>query len=159
MINVKDRIPTKPNRRKITHQEGYLPVYEIDENGHLIVNVPEVEYATVERADEPTEDGTPINKALFDSIDTDLQAKVVLSDKASTADAQTGTDDTKWMTPLKVSQSKIGSKFHIATGTVAHNGTIPQTSGYGNYFYIVTPQISAVELPKQDVLPFHPPAK
>ena len=51
MIEVKDRIPTKPNRIRI-----------IPENGEPF-------YAVWERADEPIEEGTPVNKYLFDSID------------------------------------------------------------------------------------------
>lgn len=50
MIEIKDRVPKYPNRKKITKENG------------------QVEYATVEYADEPTEKGTPINKALLDEI-------------------------------------------------------------------------------------------
>lgn len=52
MIEVKDRIPTKPNRILITPENGNAPFY-----------------ATWQRADEPIEEGTPVNKVLFDSID------------------------------------------------------------------------------------------
>ena len=51
MIEVKDRIPTKPNRIRITPENG------------------DPFYAVWERADEPIEEGTPVNKYLFDSID------------------------------------------------------------------------------------------
>ena len=51
MIEVKDRIPSKPNRILIKPENG------------------EQFYATWERADEPIEEGTPLNKLLFDSID------------------------------------------------------------------------------------------
>lgn len=54
MIPVVDRVPTYPNRIKLTHSDG------------------SVEYVTWERADAPTVEGTPINKALFDSIAKDL---------------------------------------------------------------------------------------
>lgn len=54
MINVVDRVPTYPNRVKITKSNGTS------------------EYVTWERADEPTVPGTPINKALFDSILSDI---------------------------------------------------------------------------------------
>lgn len=53
MIEVIDRVPTYPNRIKITRNDGTS------------------EYVTWERADEPTVEGTPINKALFDSIAED----------------------------------------------------------------------------------------
>lgn len=52
MIEVKDRIPKKPNRILITPENGSAPFY-----------------ATWQRADEPIEEGTPINKVLFDSIE------------------------------------------------------------------------------------------
>lgn len=51
MIAVKDRIPVNPNRKKIT--------YEDDSS---------VRYAVVEYADNPVEVGTPINRALFQSL-------------------------------------------------------------------------------------------
>ena len=58
MINVKDRVPTYPGRVKLTRSNGT------------------VEYVTLERADAPTEAGTPINKVLFDSIQAEIDAKV-----------------------------------------------------------------------------------
>ena len=58
MIEVKDRVPTYPGRVKLTRTNGSS------------------EYVTLERADAPTQDGTPINKALFDSIKTDVEGKV-----------------------------------------------------------------------------------
>lgn len=54
MIPVVDRVPTYPNRIKITKADGTS------------------EYVTWERADNPTVEGTPINKALFDSIAQDI---------------------------------------------------------------------------------------
>ena len=58
MIDVKDRVPTYPGRVKLTKSDGTS------------------EYVTIERADAPTQEGTPINKALFDSIKDDLSGKV-----------------------------------------------------------------------------------
>ena len=54
MLEVVDRVPTYPNRIKITREDG------------------STELLTWERADEPVVEGTPINKALFDSIAADL---------------------------------------------------------------------------------------
>lgn len=54
MIEVVDRVPTYPNRIRITREDG------------------STELVTWERADEPTVEGTPINKALFDSIKADI---------------------------------------------------------------------------------------
>ena len=62
MIEVKDRIPRKPNRIRITPENG-TPFY-----------------ATWERADEPIEEGTPVNKLLFDSIDEGGTAFTPLDD-------------------------------------------------------------------------------
>lgn len=42
---MKDRVPTQPGRVKVTHTDG------------------STEYVTVERADNPTQEGTPLNKA------------------------------------------------------------------------------------------------
>lgn len=58
MIEVKDRIPTYPNRIKLIPVEGEENTYDI------------------QRADQPTEAGTPMNKVLFDSIRNDLKAAV-----------------------------------------------------------------------------------
>jgi hypothetical protein len=57
MIEVKDRVSTYPGRVKLTKANGSS------------------EYVTMERADAPTQDGTPINKALFDSIKDDIDGK------------------------------------------------------------------------------------
>ena len=57
MIEVKDRVSTYPGRVKLTKANGSS------------------EYVTLERADAPTQEGTPINKALFDSIEADLADK------------------------------------------------------------------------------------
>lgn len=54
MIEVKDRIPTYPGRVKMVPVEGQPNTYDMV------------------RADEPVEAGTPINKALFDSISSDI---------------------------------------------------------------------------------------
>lgn len=58
MIDVKDRVSTYPGRVKLTRANGSS------------------EYVTLERADAPTQEGTPINKALFDSIQSELNDKV-----------------------------------------------------------------------------------
>lgn len=48
--DIRDRVPTFPNRVKLTAVPGVADTY------------------TMSRADEPTEEGTPINRALFQSI-------------------------------------------------------------------------------------------
>lgn len=49
-------------------------------------------------------EGTALNKALFDSIDADIQARLLISSKSTTSEAKSGTNDTKYITPLKVQQ-------------------------------------------------------
>ena len=63
--------------------------------------------------------------------------------KATSAQATAGTDDTTYMTPFKVMSainSVVGSHLSVSTGTVEHNSAIPQTSGYTNYIYFVSPK-------------------
>lgn len=52
LVDVVDRIPTQPNRKKIVAADGT------------------VSYATITYADEPTVQGTPINRAIFAHINT-----------------------------------------------------------------------------------------
>ena len=58
MIDVKDRVSTYPGRVKMTKVDGSS------------------EYVTLQRADSPTQEGTPLNKVLFDSIEEDLNSRV-----------------------------------------------------------------------------------
>lgn len=80
MIEVKDRIPTKPNRIRITPENG------------------DPFYAVWERADEPIEEGTPVNKYLFDSIDEGGHFSNALDDIEM--DAQRVTLTAGWTTVL-----------------------------------------------------------
>jgi hypothetical protein len=50
ILDIVDRVPSQPNRFKITKADGTS------------------EYVTLERADEPTQVGTPINKELLDKM-------------------------------------------------------------------------------------------
>ena len=50
MIPVVDRVPTQPGRYLVTHADTTQ------------------EYVTVARADEPTTEGMPVNRALFNKI-------------------------------------------------------------------------------------------
>lgn len=76
--------------------------------------------------------GTALNKVTFDSIQTDLtnlsNNKLNVSNKATQSEAETGTNDTKYMTPLKV-QQKINSLKTSASGTTT--GSVSLT-GYTN---------------------------
>lgn len=58
MIDVKDRVSTYPGRVLLTRADGSS------------------EYVTLQRADVPSQEGTPLNKVLFDSINDDLEGRV-----------------------------------------------------------------------------------
>lgn len=62
---------------------------------------------------------------------------------ASRSLAETGANNFSIMTPLRVKQAinyyaMPSNNLSIKTGTISHNGTIPQTSGYKNYIYFVS---------------------
>lgn len=61
MIEVKDRVPTYPGRVKLIPVQGQADTYDMV------------------RADEPIEPGTPINKALFDSITSVNEATLTVA--------------------------------------------------------------------------------
>lgn len=54
-MDFKDRVANKPNRVKLTYEDSGAS-----------------SYATVELADEPIENGTPLNKATFDAMQKEL---------------------------------------------------------------------------------------
>ena len=70
MIEVKDRIPTYPGRVKMTPVAGQANTYDMV------------------RADEPVEVGTPINKALFDSITNVAEAVLAVGNWQIGADGR-----------------------------------------------------------------------
>ena len=144
----------------------------IDAEGNIIYDNISIEMITA-----ITQIGTALNKALFDSIKTDLNSRLLTSNKATQAQAQAGTDNTNYMTALRVeqhytnrratqAQAEAGTdntkymtplrvlqeinalalpskQMSIKTGTITDNGIIPQTSGYSNYLYIVTPNTAS----------------
>lgn len=69
--------------------------------------------------------GTPLNKALFDSIQADLNTRLLIADKTSTAEAQAGTNDTHYTTPAKV---KTQLQYLTKTGTGSNTTTTAQTT-------------------------------
>lgn len=87
----------------------------------------------MERADEPSVAGTPINKALFDSIASDLSTlnstKLNIADKATSVEAQAGIDNTKYMTPQTV-QNKLDFLIKSVTKNVIGTHTICTFSDY-----------------------------
>ena len=58
-MEFKDRIANKPNRMKLTYEDSGASTF-----------------ATVELADDPIEDGTPLNKKTFDAMQKELNAYV-----------------------------------------------------------------------------------
>lgn len=70
MIEVLDRVPKYPGRIKLTPVAGQENVYDMG------------------RADEPIVEGTPINKALFDSITNVAEATLLVSDWVMGADGR-----------------------------------------------------------------------
>lgn len=108
MIEVIDRVPTYPNRIKLIKSDGTS------------------EYVTWERADEPTVEGTPINKALFDSIAADqglASAKTVYVSGSGSNTLGDGTSTSPYAT-INFALSKLPKNLNgfdvtlnLATGT------------------------------------------
>ncbi len=92
------------------------PKYRIrDGEGNIVV-----ENATIEITTEVVQEPTPLNKALFDSINNDLKTKLPISDKATDSEAQSGTNNTKYMTPSTTKNFYDNNK---ATDSEAQSGT------------------------------------
>lgn len=120
MIRVVDRVPTYPNRIKITRQDGTS------------------EYVTWERADEPTVVGTPINKALFDSIASDMGLSAHATIYVSNAGSDTlgnGSATNKYATIQKALNSLprnlngYDATINIAAGTYDEDVYVSRTFG------------------------------
>lgn len=97
---MRDRIPADPGRVKMTRSDGTF------------------EYVTLERADNPTQEGTPLNKALLD------YAVAACGVTAGTATALTLDDAFGGFT--LVDGAKVNFRLHVASGvnpTLNVNGT------------------------------------
>ena len=103
------------------------PRYNIKDSGGTTV----YSNAQIELATTVTTAGTPLNKALFDSIQTDLNTRLLISNKSTQAEAEAGTNDTKYMTPLKV-QNKLNSLVTNTTQSSAGTYTICTFANYSN---------------------------
>lgn len=108
MINVVDRVSTYPGRVKLTKADG------------------STEFVTWERADEPTVPGTPINKALFDSIAQDMgltAAVTVYVSKSGSDTLGNGTSANPYLTISKAistlpkNLNGYGATINISAGT------------------------------------------
>lgn len=90
--NFKDRVPTQvlPN--------GAVRWEQFDSNGNSLG------YVYLKRADEPTEVGNAWNKIIYDGIKSEFGDVLYITEKASQAEAEGGTNNTKYMTPLTTVQ-------------------------------------------------------
>lgn len=93
------------------------PRYTIKNNGGTTL----YDDVQIDLKTQVTTTGTPLNKALFDSIRDDLNSRLLISSKATTTEAQTGTNDTKYMTPLKTRQALnyLTTTKNISAGTTS----------------------------------------
>ena len=135
MINVVDRVPTYPNRIKVTKSDGTS------------------EYVTWERADEPAVVGTPINKALFDSIVADIGLNANTTVYVSTAGSDSlgdGTAANPYATIMKAVDSlpknlnSYTATISIATGT--YNENINISTSYGGIIILSGADGAAVQI-------------
>lgn len=55
---------------------------------------------------------------------------------ATKAEAEVGTSNDKYMTPLRVNEA---TKKSFKVGIISDNGVIPKTPGFSNYIYFVSP--------------------
>lgn len=95
---MQDRVPTYPGRIKLTPVSGQTNVYD------------------VEMFDEPTVDGTPLNKATFlpDSVVTAIQNTTGVSGITLPADA---------LNALNTALSNLGLTYNAKIQTGSHSGT------------------------------------
>lgn len=101
MIEVKDRVPTYPGRVKLIPVEGQPFTYDMV------------------RADDPVDPGTPINKALFESIQADLDViRVNVSDlinahayKTNIANVPAGTEFVLFEGGIRVPFIKLAGEY------------------------------------------------
>ena len=134
--NFKDRVPTQ------MLSNGAIRYEQFNSSGTSLG------YIYIKRADEPTEVGNAWNKAIYDGIKAEFGDVLYSASKATQAQAEAGTNNTNYMTPLRVLQEinekALPSKqMSIKTGTVNNGGTIPQTAGFTHYMYFVS--INSIE--------------
>lgn len=111
MKEIVNRTPTKPNRMLITPEGGGAPYY-----------------ATVVREDDPTEVGTPIDRALLMGIQgMEDCATVVNTDGSITQTYDTGVLTTKKESDSIIKQTFVGANYTIVkTITINADGSISE---------------------------------
>ena len=108
MIDVKDRVPTYPGRVILTPVAGKANTFDMV------------------RADEPIEPGTPINKALFDSMISEIEAMrtqfnntlFAISQRALLSDVGVGTEISLMENGILVPFIKIQNNYEGVTGSL-----------------------------------------
>lgn len=84
------------------------PLYDIsDSQGNLIYSGVRIELITA-----LVQQGTPLNKLLFDSINSSINERLLITSKATETEAVNGTDDTKYLTPLKLRKVLEGDNYN-----------------------------------------------
>jgi hypothetical protein len=99
--DIKDRLPTKPNTWEVTHSDST------------------VEEVTVARADEPTEAGTPINRALFRNLQGDLYT----IDRSVTPTATVDNGTVKMSVDLPLTSYETGKLIRLRMPSVSGTWT------------------------------------
>lgn len=109
MIDVKDEVLAEE------------PKYRIyDKNGKILFDDLKIEQIT-----PALQEGTPVNKVLFDSIKKDIQDRLLISSKATIEQAVAGTDDVNYMTALKTLNAVAdGCKVVVNNVDVANINTL-----------------------------------
>lgn len=122
-LEFKDRVPTYPGRIKLSPVEGQPDKF------------------TMERADEPIEEGTPINKAAFDSI---IQSRLtgrfyeptVMQIKGETLTTTVNPIPTSGWTDVTKTGAKNNGYELVTTPTYSNNYPDKAVDGDGStYFY------------------------
>lgn len=84
---------------------------DLDMNNNRIYNLP-----------EPADNNDPVRKIDVDNLIANIPSVFVPGDKATQVDAETGTDNFKWMTPLRTAQA-IDAQLPLASQAEAEAGT------------------------------------
>jgi len=83
------------------------------------------------------DDVTPLSSTNMNNIEDTLDGLGnVTHEIATQAEAEAGTSNIKYMTPLRTKEA-IGN-ISIKTGELSDSAIIPQTAGYTNYMYLVS---------------------
>lgn len=97
------------------------PRYTIKDNGGTIL----YDNVQIDLKTQVTTTGTPLNKALFDSIRDDLNSRVLASNKATPQNVIAGTDNSKYVTPQALNTLiTLQNKIYTSSQTSVQTDTI-----------------------------------